>query len=105
MTDFGKLLGKAKEFETNIKETQEKIKKIEVEGVSGGNKVKIKLNGEGEMIHVTFSPELFQESQSIIEDLIVAAHNNAKQSLKQKVSEEMSKVTGGFNLPGFKWPL
>ena len=105
MTDFGKLLGKAKEFETNIKETQEKIKKIEVEGVSGGNKVKIKLNGEGEMINVTFSPELLQESQSIIEDLIVAAHNNAKAELKSKTNEEISKATGAFGIPGFKWPL
>ena len=48
---------------------------------------------------------IFKESKSIIEDLIVAAHNNAKLQLKSKTSEEISKATGGFGIPGFKWPL
>ena len=49
MTDFQKILDKAKELETSMKEKQEKIKKIEAEGISGGNKIKITLNGEGEI--------------------------------------------------------
>ena len=68
MTDFSKILDKAKELENKMKESQEKIK-------------------------------------TIIEDLIIAAHNNAKEKLKSKTSEEISKVTGGFGIPGFKWPL
>ena len=46
-----------------------------------------------------------KEKKSIIEDLIVAAHNNAKAKLKTKTNEEISKATGGFGIPGFKWPL
>ena len=105
MTDFIKILDKAKELEKKMKESQEKIKNIMVEGVSGSNSVKITLNGDGEMIKIDISPETMKEKQSIIEDLIVAAHNNAKIQLKSKTSEEISKATGGFGIPGFKWPL
>jgi DNA-binding YbaB/EbfC family protein len=105
MTDFSKILNKAKELEAKMKESQEKIKNIEVEGTSGANSVKVKLNGDGEMIEVKISPETIREEKSIIEDLIVAAHNNAKAQLKSKTSEEISKATGGFGIPGFKWPI
>ena len=105
MTDFSKILDKAKELETRMKESQEKIKNIKVEGTAGGNSVKVVLNGEGEMIKLEISPEMIKEEKSIIEDLIVAAHNNAKVQLKSKTSEEISKATGGFGIPGFKWPI
>ena len=105
MTDFSKILNKAKELEAKMKESQEKIKNIEVEGTSGANSVKVKLNGDGEMIELKISPETIREEKSIIEDLIVAAHNNAKVQLKAKTSEEISKATGGFGIPGFKWPI
>ena len=105
MTDFNKILDKAKELETKMKESQEKIKNIEVEGTSGTNSVKVKLNGDGEMIELKISPETMREEKSIIEDLIVAAHNNAKVQLKSKTAEEISKATGGFGIPGFKWPI
>ena len=105
MTDFSKILDKAKELEAKMKESQENIKKIRVEGVSGSNSVKVILDGEGEMIKVDLSDEILKEEKSIIEDLIVAAHNNAKSQLKRKTSEEISKATSEFGVPGFKWPL
>ena len=105
MNDFNKILNKAKELEAKMKESQEKIKKIEVEGISGANSVKVTLNGDGEMIKLEISPETVKEEKSIIEDLIVAAHNNAKAQLKTKTSEEISKATGEFGIPGFKWPI
>jgi len=105
MTDFSKILNKAKELEAKMKESQDKIKNIEVEGTSGTNSVKVKLNGDGEMIELKISPETIKEEKSIIEDLIVAAHNNAKAQLKTKTNEEISKATGGFGIPGFKWPI
>ena len=105
MTDFSKILNKAKELEAKMKESQEKIKNIEVEGTSGANSVKVKLNGDGEMIELKISPETIREEKSIIEDLIVAAHNNAKVQLKSKTSEEISKATGDFGITGFKWPI
>ena len=105
MTDFTKILNKAKELEAKMKESQEKIKKIKVEGMSGANSVKVTLNGDGEMIQIDISPETMKEEKSIIEDLIVAAHNNAKAQLKSKTSEEISKATDGLGIPGFKWPI
>ncbi len=105
MTDFSKILDKAKELEAKMKESQERIKKIEVIGISGGDGVKVTLNGEGEMVKLDISNEILKEEKGIIEDLISAAHNNAKAQLKSKTSEEISKATGGIGIPGFKWPV
>ena len=105
MTDFNRILDKAKELEKKMKESQEKIKEIKAEGISGSNSIKITLDGEGEMQKIQISDEVLKEEKSIIEDLIVAAHNNAKVQLKTKTKEEISKATGGFGIPGFKWPL
>ena len=105
MTDFSKILDKAKELEAKMKESQEKIKKIRAEGVSGSNLVKVILDGDGDMQKIEISDDILKENKSIIEDLIVAAHNNAKLQLKSKTSEEIAKATGGFGIPGFKWPL
>ena len=105
MTNFNKILDKAKELEVKLKESQENIKKIRAEGKSGSNSVKVILDGEGEMQKLEISDELLKEEKSIIEDLIVAAHNNAKSQFKTKTKEEISKAAGGFGIPGFKWPL
>jgi len=105
MTDFKKILDKAKELETSMREKQEKIKKIEAEGISGGNKIKITLNGEGEIKKIEMSDDLLNENKSVIEDLIIAAHNNAKANLKVKTNEEISKISSDIGIPGFKWPL
>ena len=105
MNDFNKILDKAKELEKKMKESQEKIKKIEVMGLSGADAIRVTLNGEGEMIKIEISDEILKEEKGIIEDLILAAHNNAKLQLKSKTSEEISKAAGGFGIPGFKWPL
>jgi len=105
LTDFNKILDKAKELEAKMKESQEKIKKIKAEGISGSNSVKVILDGEGEMQQISISDEIMREDKSIIEDLILAAHNNAKADLKIKTNEEISKTAGGFGIPGFKWPL
>tara|TARA_B100000965_G_C19144227_1_gene563028 strand:- start:206 stop:532 length:327 start_codon:yes stop_codon:yes gene_type:complete len=105
MTDFSKILEKAKEVEAKMKESQEKIKRIEVIGVSGGDAVKVTLNGDGEMINLDLSDGVIKEDKGIIIDLIRAAHSSAKNQLKTKTSDEISKATGGFGIPGFKWPL
>ena len=106
MTDFTDLITQAKKMQEKMKETQETLKKIEIEGISGGNAVKVIMNGEGELKKVYLDENLLKESKEIVEDLIVAAHNDAKSKLKKKTSEEISKVTGGVSLPpGFKLPF
>ncbi len=106
MTDFTKILNKAKELEAKMKESQENIKKLRVEGVSGANSVKVILDGEGIVQKIDISDEILKENKSVLEDLIIAAFNNAKTKLKDKTTEEISKTAGGFGIPGgFKWPL
>ena len=105
MTDFNKILEKAKEIESKVKESQEKIKKITAEGSSGGGSVKVVLNGDGEIVKLDIQDMVYKEDKNIGLDLIIAAHNNAKSNLKLKTSDEISKATGEFGIPGFKWPL
>ena len=106
MADFTDLIAQAKKMQEKMKEAQEALKKIEVEGVSGGDAVKVIMNGDGELKKINFSDALLKETKEVIEDLIVAAHNDAKNNLKKKTSEEISKVTGGISLPpGFKLPF
>ena len=106
MEDFTNLISMAKKVQEKMKETQEMIKKIEVEGISGGNVVKVIMNGEGELKKIFFDNSLLKEPKEILEDLIVAAHNDAKTKLKKRTSEEISKITGGIGLPpGFKLPF
>ena len=105
MTDFTKILDKAKELETKMKESQENIKKLRVEGISGANSVRVILDGEGIVQKIEISDEILKENKNVLEDLIIAAFNNAKTKLKDKTTEEISKTAGGFGIPGFKWPL
>ena len=106
MPDFNDLISQAKKMQEKMKETQEALKKIEVEGVSGWNLVKLVMNGDGELKKITFDDSLLKESKEIFQDLIIAAHNDAKSKLKKKTSEEISKITGGIDLPpGFKLPF
>tara|TARA_B100001057_G_scaffold412373_1_gene428431 strand:- start:1800 stop:2117 length:318 start_codon:yes stop_codon:yes gene_type:complete len=105
MTDFNNIIDKAKELENKIKESQENIKKIRAYGVSGSNSVKITLDGNGEMQEIEISDEILKEEKKVLEDLIIAAHNNAKDQLKSKTTEEISKTTSGLGIPGFKWPF
>tara|TARA_B100002052_G_C15475522_1_gene416250 strand:- start:155 stop:472 length:318 start_codon:yes stop_codon:yes gene_type:complete len=105
MTDFNKILEKAREIEAKMKESQNKLKKIEVNGASGGDAVVVYLNGDGEMNKILLSDKVLEENKEIIQDLIIAAYNEAKNKLKSKTSEEISKATGELGVPGFKWPL
>ena len=106
MTNFSDMLSKAKAMQEKMKEAQDQIKKIEVEGVSGGSLVKVVLSGNYELKSIEITEDAKKENQEIINDLIIAAYNNAKENLKKKSAEELSKITGGLNLPlDFKLPF
>jgi len=106
MADFTDLITQAKKMQEKMQKTQEALKRIEVEGISGGNAIRVIMNGDGELKKISLDENLLKESKEIVEDLIVAAHNDAKSKLKKKTSEEISKVTGGVSLPpGFKLPF
>ena len=106
MNNFSDMLSKAKAMQEKMKEAQDLIKKIEVEGMSGGNLVKVILTGDYEIKSIQITEAAKKENQEIINDLIIAAYNSAKENLKKRSSEELSKVTGGLNLPSdFKLPF
>ncbi len=106
MTNFSDMLNKAKVMQEKMREAQDQIKKIEVVGVSGGDLVKVTLAGDYELKSIEISEAAKKENQDIINDLIIAAYNNAKENLKKKSAEELAKVTGGLNLPtDFKIPF
>ena len=106
MTNFSDMLNKAKAMQEKMREAQDQIKKIEVVGVSGGDLVKVTLAGDYELKSIEISEAAKKENQDIINDLIIAAYNNAKENLKKKSAEELAKATGGLNLPtDFKIPF
>ena len=106
MTNFSDMLNKAKAMQEKMKEAQDIIKKLQVTGVAGGDRVKVTLSGDYEIKSIFLSDEVKKEDQNLINDLIIAAYNNAKENLKKKSSEELNKVTGGLNLPtDFKLPF
>ena len=85
MNNFSEMLSKAKAMQEKMKEAQDQIKKIEVEGMSGGNLVKVKLTGDYEIKSIEITEAAKKEKQEIINDLIIAAYNNAKENLKKKI--------------------
>ena len=106
MTNFNDMLIKAKKMQKKMQEVQKNLKSIEVEGSAGGSLVTVILTGDYEIKLIKISDEAKKESQEVINDLIVAAYNNAKENLKKKSAEKLAEVTGGVNLPfDFKFPI
>ena len=106
MVNIGNMMKQAQQMQKKMAEAQEKLNSIEVEGVSGGGMVKVTASAKGDVKRIVIDDSLMKpEEKEITEDLIVAAHNNAKTQLKSKTTEEISKATGGLGIPGFKWPL
>ena len=107
MTDFNNMLKQAQEMQTKMMDAQKKIEEIEAEGSAGGGLVKVSVNGKNHVTNVTIDPSLLVADEvDILEDLILAAHNDAKDKVQQKSADEMSSITGGLKLPpGFKMPI
>ena len=99
MNNFSDIISRAKKMQEKMKEGQESLKKIEVTGVSGGDLVKVTLTGDYEMKSIVVDENAKKEKDEIVNDLIVAAYNDAKEKLRKKTSEEFNKVAGTTNLP------
>jgi DNA-binding YbaB/EbfC family protein len=101
MKNLSNMLKQAQEMQSKMAEMQEKLAEMELEGVAGGGMVKITVNGKGEMRKAKIDPSLADPNEmEILEDLIVAAYNDAKTKVETETQAEMSKLTGGLNLPG-----
>lgn len=105
--DIGKMMKQAQEFQARMGAAQEAIGQIEVSGVAGGGLVEVTLTGRGELRAVRIDPSLLAgEEAEIVEDLIVAAHAEAKAHLDKAIADKMGELTGGLDLPaGFKLPF
>ena len=97
MNNFTDILSKA--MQEKMKEVQENLKDVEVEGVSGGSLVKVVLRGNYEMKSISIDQSTKKEKEEVVNDLIIAAYHDAKEKLKKKTSEEIAKATGMPNLP------
>ncbi len=100
MKNLTQMMKQAQEMQGRIAELQERLAASEITGAAGGDMVQVTLNGKGEMRHLRIAPSLLDPADpGMVEDLIVAAHNDAKAKLEAFVAEEMGKITGGLNLP------
>ena len=108
MKDLSKIMRQAQEMQAKMAEAQKKIEEIEAEGVAGAGLVSVTLKGKGELIAVRIDPSLMSDDAEIVEDLIKAAHGDARKRLDQEMEAAMREATkdlGGGMLPGFKLPF
>jgi DNA-binding YbaB/EbfC family protein len=107
MKNIAGLMKQAQQMQSKMQEMQSKLEAMELEGEAGAGLVKVTLNGKGDMRRIKIDPKLVDPSDAeMLEDLIVAAHANARQKLEAATAAEMQKVTGGMQLPpGMKLPF
>ena len=100
MKNLGKMMKQAQEMQSKMALMQEELKKSEHMGTSGGGLVSVKLNGKFEMRALNIDPSIFSaDDAEMVEDLIVAAFNDAKRKVDEFNKNEMAKLTGGIDLP------
>ena len=101
MKNLSQMLKQAQQMQGRMQEMQAKLEATEVEGAAGGGMVKVVLTGKGDLRRVSLDPSLVvADEREVLEDLLVAAHADAKQKVEAVMAEEMQKATGGLNLPG-----
>ena len=106
MKNMSQIMKQVQQMQEKMKSTQELISKVEMEGISGAGLVKAVINGKNEICKLQIDKSLMSEDISMLEDLIIAAFNDAKNKIDQYTQEEMGKLTGGLPLPaGFQLPF
>lgn len=105
--NFDEIMKQAQAMQARMTEMQSGLDHIEIEGRSGGGLLTVLMNGKGDLKRVKIDPSLIlAEEAEVLEDLIVAAHRDAKTRLEARMAEEMQKATAGLGLPGgFKLPF
>ena len=107
MKNLAGLMKQASQMQSKMEEMQAGLATIEVEGSAGAGRVMVTLTGKGDLKRIKVDPKLADPAETeMLEDLIVAAHAEARRHLEARTAEEMQKVTGGLNLPpGLKLPF
>jgi DNA-binding YbaB/EbfC family protein len=100
MKNIGQMMKQAQQMQTKMAEMQEGLGSVEIEGGSGGGLVTVTLNGKGEVRSIKIDPSLANADEiEVLEDLVTAAFNDAKNKVEAHVQDEMAKLTGGLKLP------
>src|SRR5262245_871001 len=108
MKDLSDIMRQAQQMQQRLQEAQERMEQITAEGSSGAGLVKVTLKGKGELVGLSIDPSLIvPNDKEILEDLIKAAHTDARRRLDEAMTEAMKQATGGLGgmLPGFKLPF
>ena len=106
MTDLNNLLKQAKEMQEQMQKAQQEMAAKEVTGESGAGLVRVVMNGKHDVKKVTLDPSLMQEEQSLVEDLVAAAVNDAVRKIEESNKSQMGGMMSGLNMPeGFKFPF
>ncbi len=107
MKDISQIMRQAQQMQAKINEAQKKLEAMEVEGSSGGGMVKLRVSGKNALLSISIDPSLMiADDREILEDLIKAAHDDARRKLEDTQNEEMKGLSGGLGiLPGFKMPF
>jgi DNA-binding YbaB/EbfC family protein len=101
MADFLGMMKQAAQLQSKMQEMQEQLDHIVVEGSAGGNMVSVRMTAKMELKSVSIDPSLMKpEDREVLEDLLVAAQNDARRKAEEAMQEQMKSVTGGFNIPG-----
>jgi DNA-binding YbaB/EbfC family protein len=101
MKNLASMMKQAQQMQSKMAEMQAKLDATTVDGAAGGGMVKVTLTGKGDLKKLTIDPALVDpEEREVLEDLIVAAHADAKQKVEAMMAEEMQKATAGLNIPG-----
>ncbi|MDZ7797223.1 MAG: YbaB/EbfC family nucleoid-associated protein [Candidatus Marinimicrobia bacterium] len=95
------LMKQAQEMQKKMEEAQKELETMEVRGSAGGGMVNVVANGKKEVKSIKIEPEIFEEDPEMIEDMILAAVNQAMQKVDELTQDRMGSITGGMNLPGF----
>jgi hypothetical protein len=107
MRNLGNLMKQAQQMQARMQEVQAELETAEMTGVSGGGLISVTLNGKGDLKKLKIDPSaMVPDEAEVLEDLIVAAFNDARAKVNAHAEAEMGKLTGGLNLPGgFKLPF
>ncbi|NJO67801.1 MAG: YbaB/EbfC family nucleoid-associated protein [Rhodospirillales bacterium] len=107
MKNIGQMMKQAQKLQAKMAELQEELASTEVTGGSGGGLIQVTMNGKGEVRRVKIDPSLIDPNDAeVLEDLIVAACNDAKSKVEAQMSERMAELTGGLQLPpGVQFPF
>ncbi len=106
MKNMNLMIKQAQQMQKKMQEMQQKSESLEIEGSSGGGMVKATVNGKGQLVTVKIDQSIVSKDDiEMLEDLIVAAFNDAKNKVDTQVNQEMASITGGMNIPGLKLPF